>query len=133
MKPQRQNTVGRKSKQHPYHPHPKLSSVQSAVGCAHQKSDSTATNERAKIDHQLSQKSPSARNEPPQWSLSLLNIFLIDSCRLQFTRSRLCSLSLLLICFLFVCLFVTMDVSMSLQMIHHFPLLVSIWVFLIKL
>ena len=74
MKPQQKNTVGRKSKQHPYHPHPKLSSVQSAVGCAHQKSDSTATNERAKIDHQLSQKSPSAKNEPTYWSLSLLHI-----------------------------------------------------------
>ena len=35
----------RQSMQHPYHPYPKPSSVQSAVGCAHQGPDSTATNE----------------------------------------------------------------------------------------
>ena len=64
MKPQSKNAGGRKSEQHPNHPQPKPSSVQSAVGCAHQESDSTATNERARIDHQPSQKSSSARNEP---------------------------------------------------------------------
>ena len=32
MKPLRKNAGGRKSEQHPYHPHPKPSSVQSAVG-----------------------------------------------------------------------------------------------------
>ena len=64
MKPQRKVAGGRKSVQHPNHPQPKPSSVQSAVGCAHQESVSTATNERAKIDHQPSQKSSSARNEP---------------------------------------------------------------------
>ena len=63
-KPQRKNAGGRKSEQHPYHPHPKPSFVQSAVGDAHQESISTATNEHAKIDHQPSQQSSSARNEP---------------------------------------------------------------------
>ena len=51
IKPQRKNAGGRKSKQHPYHPHPKPSSVQSAVGGAHQELVSTATNEHARIDH----------------------------------------------------------------------------------
>ncbi len=64
IKPQRKNAGGRKSEQHPYHPHPKPSSVQSAVGGAHQESVSTATNEHARIDHQPSQQSSSARNEP---------------------------------------------------------------------
>ena len=32
MKPQRKNAGGRKSEQHPYHPYPKPSSVQSAEG-----------------------------------------------------------------------------------------------------
>ena len=64
MKPQRKNAGGRKSEQHPYHPHPKPSSVQSAVGGAHQESVSTATKEHARIDHQPSQQSSSARNEP---------------------------------------------------------------------
>ena len=49
MKPQRKNEGGRKSEQHPYHLQPKSSSVQSAVGCAHQDSASTATNECARI------------------------------------------------------------------------------------
>ena len=35
--------------QHPNHPQPKPSSVQSAAQCANHESDSTATNERAKI------------------------------------------------------------------------------------
>ena len=64
MKPQRKNAGGRKSEQHLYHSHPKPSSVQSAVECAHQESVSTATNERARFDHQPSQQSSSARNEP---------------------------------------------------------------------
>ena len=51
IKPQRKNAVGRKSEQHPYHPHSKPSSVQSAVGGAHQELVSTATNEHARIDH----------------------------------------------------------------------------------
>ena len=63
MKPLRKNAGGRKIKQHPYHPQPKPSSVQSAVGCAHQQSVSTATNECPKIDHRPSQKFSSARNE----------------------------------------------------------------------
>ena len=46
------------------HPHPKHSSVQSVAGCVHQESVSTATNKHAKIDHQPSQQSLSARNEP---------------------------------------------------------------------
>ena len=64
MKAQRKYAVGRKRQQHPYHPQPKPTSVQSAVGGAHQDSDSTATNERAKTDHQPSQKSSSAKNRP---------------------------------------------------------------------
>ena len=36
-----------------YHPHSKPSSVQNAVGGAHEEPVSTATNERARIDHQL--------------------------------------------------------------------------------
>ena len=65
-KPQRKSAGGRRQKgeRHPYHPHPKPSSVQSAVEGAHQESISTATNEHAKIYHQPSQQSPSARNEP---------------------------------------------------------------------
>ena len=44
---------GKKSEQHPNHnhPQPKLSPVRSAVGSAHQESDSTATNDHAKTDH----------------------------------------------------------------------------------
>ena len=41
----------------------KSSLVQSAVGCVHQESVSTPTNEHASIDYQPSQKSSSARNE----------------------------------------------------------------------
>ena len=51
IKPQRKNAGRRKSKQHPYHPHPKPSSVKSAVGGAHQESVCTATNDHARIDH----------------------------------------------------------------------------------
>ena len=55
----------RQKKQHnPYHPQPKPSSVQSTVGCAHQELDSTATSEHVRTDHQPSQKSPPARNQP---------------------------------------------------------------------
>ena len=67
MKPKRKNAGGRKNEQHPHHAQPKpssLPSVQSVVGCAHLESVSTATNERAIIDHQPSPKSSSARNEP---------------------------------------------------------------------
>ena len=67
MKPQRKNAGGRKSEQHLYHSHPKPSSVQSAVGCAHQESASTAANERAGTDHRPSRKSSSARNEPSRY------------------------------------------------------------------
>ena len=71
-KPQRKNAGGRMSKQHPYHPHPKPSSVQSVVGSAHQESVSTATKEHAKFDHQPSQQSSSARNEPSPSSFLIL-------------------------------------------------------------
>ena len=54
----KKNAGDRKSEQHPYHPQPKPSTVQSAVGCAHQESVSTATNERARIDHQPSRNPP---------------------------------------------------------------------------
>ena len=53
-------------------PQPKLSSVQSAVGCTHQVSVSTATNERAGIGHQPSEKSSSARNEPSSVAFTVL-------------------------------------------------------------
>ena len=55
MKLQRKDEGGRKIKQHPNHPQPKPSPVQSALGSAHQESDSTATNMHARIDHQPSQ------------------------------------------------------------------------------
>ena len=64
IKLQRKNAGGRKSEQHPYHPHSKPSSVQNAIGAAHQESVSTATSEHARTDHQSSQQSWSARNEP---------------------------------------------------------------------
>ena len=38
--------------------------VQSAVGCAHQETDSTAINELTRTGHQPSPKSSSARNQP---------------------------------------------------------------------
>ena len=53
--------MGRRSGQPPNHPQPKPLPVQSARGSAHQESDSTATNEHAKTDHQLP-KSSSAMN-----------------------------------------------------------------------
>ena len=49
----------------------------SAVGCAHQESVSTATNERGKTDHQPSQKSSSARNAPPSSSLPCISCFFV--------------------------------------------------------
>ena len=54
------------SEQHPYDPQPKKPlSFQSAVGCAHQESVSTAINECSRrLDHQPSQKSSSVKNEP---------------------------------------------------------------------
>ena len=64
MKPQRKEAGGRKSEQYPNHPHPKPSSVQSAVGSTHREWDSTATNERARTDHGHSRKTSSARNQP---------------------------------------------------------------------
>ena len=54
MKPQRKDAGGRNSEQHPNHPQLKPSPVQSTAGPVHQESDSTATNEHAKTDHQLS-------------------------------------------------------------------------------
>ena len=65
QKKKKKNAGGRKSVQHPYHPHSKPSSVQNAVGGSHQESVSTATKEHARIDHQPSQQSSSAKNEPP--------------------------------------------------------------------
>ena len=62
MKPQRKDAGGRKNEQHPNHYQPKPSPVQSAEGSVHQVSDSTATNECARTDHQSSQKSLSAWN-----------------------------------------------------------------------
>ena len=63
MKTQRKNAGGGKSEQHPCHPQPKLSSVQSTEGCAHQESVSTAINDRARIDDQPSKNSWPVRNE----------------------------------------------------------------------
>ena len=64
MKQQRKDAGSRKSEQHPNHPEPKPSSVQSVVGSALQESDTTATNKRARTDLQPSQKSLSVRNQP---------------------------------------------------------------------
>ena len=61
IKSQRKTAGDRKSEQHLYHPRPKPSSVQSAVGSAHQESASTATSEHSTIDHQPSQQSSSTR------------------------------------------------------------------------
>ena len=72
-KPRRKDAVGRKSEQHPNHPQPKPSSVQSAVGCVHRESDSSATNEHAKTDHQTFSKSLTARNQPS--NLQYLSVF----------------------------------------------------------
>ena len=54
MKPPRKDGAGEKSSQLPNHPQPKPSPVQSAGGAAPQESDSTATNEHARTDHQPS-------------------------------------------------------------------------------
>ena len=64
MKLQRKDAGGRESELHPNHPQPKPSSVRSEVECAHQELDSTAINEPARTDHQPSQKSSPARNQP---------------------------------------------------------------------
>ena len=64
MKPQRKKGEGRKSEQHSSHAQPKPSSVQSVVGGVHLQSDSTATNEHARTDHQPFPNSSSARNQP---------------------------------------------------------------------
>ena len=73
MKLQRKDAGGRKSEQHPSHPHPKPSSVQGAVECVHQKSDSTATNECARLDHQSSPESSSAGNQPSLFLSSVVH------------------------------------------------------------
>ena len=56
MKPQRKDAGGRENMQHPNHPQPKPSPVQSAVSSVHQESDCSATNEHARTDHQPSKK-----------------------------------------------------------------------------
>ena len=56
MKPQRKAAGGGKSEQHPHHPQPTPSSVQSAAGGARQESDSTGTSERARTDHRPAPK-----------------------------------------------------------------------------
>ena len=61
MKPQRKHGGSRKSEQHPSHPRPKPSPVQGAVRSAHQNSDSTATSEHARTDHQPSPTPPLRR------------------------------------------------------------------------
>ena len=50
MKPRKKNAGGRKSEQHPNHPQSMPLFVQSAVWCAHQKSESIATNEYVRTD-----------------------------------------------------------------------------------
>ena len=55
MKPQRKYAGGRKREQHPNHPQPKPSPVQSSVRSAHRELNFAATNKHAKIDHQPSQ------------------------------------------------------------------------------
>ena len=68
----------RRSEQHPYHPQPKPSSVQSAVGSAHQELHLTATNEHARTVHQPSPNPSSARNQPSASS--------VLSCLWRFTE-----------------------------------------------
>ena len=63
MKPQRKDAAGRNC-EHPNHPQPKPSPVQSSIGSVHQESDFTAVSKNAKTDHQPSPKSLSARNQP---------------------------------------------------------------------
>ena len=86
VKTQRKNAGGRNSK-HPINPHPKPLSVQSAVRGVHQESVSTATNEHARIDHQSSQQSWSARNETS--SSSYLVSWYFEPSRPQRLTSRL--------------------------------------------
>ena len=50
MKLQKKDAGGRKIEQPPNHPQPMPSTVQSAVGCAHPESDSTATNGYPRTD-----------------------------------------------------------------------------------
>ena len=71
MKPQRKDTGGRKSEQHPNLPQLKPSSVQITVECALQESDSTAINDHARTDHQSSKKSSFASNPSSTWFLWL--------------------------------------------------------------
>ena len=75
MKPRRKDALGRKSEQHPNHPQPTHSSVQSAVECVHQKSHSTATHEHARTDRQPS-KHPRLRGISQQQYY----IYLIITC-----------------------------------------------------
>ena len=58
MKPKRTDAGGRKSEQYPYHPHPKRSSVPSAVGGAHQELSLEPPTSVQNIDNQPSPKSP---------------------------------------------------------------------------
>ena len=88
MKPQRKKGEGRKSEQHSSHAQPKPSSVQSVVGGVHLQSDSTATNEHARTDHQSSTKSSSAGNQPSCRETDLFSVlaYFLSPSRLLFFR-----------------------------------------------
>ena len=112
VKPQRKNAGGRQSEQHPYHPHPKRSSVQSAVGDGHRESVSTATNEHAKIDHQNLPNNPRLRGKSHhrhRWgttddsATSFLHFSLFSTAVWDLANSRLVH-SLMLSSNLFLCL-----------------------------
>ena len=71
-----------------YYPQSKPSSVQSAVGCAHHESISTASIEHARTDYQPSQKCSSPRNQPSHIrSLMLENNAEINFVVLQLVTS----------------------------------------------
>ena len=75
MKLQVKKAGGGKREQHPSHPRPKPSSVQSAVGCARQGSDPIATKKHVRTDHQPSQKSSYARNQPSHYQTDVTVMF----------------------------------------------------------
>ena len=82
MKPQRKDAGERKIEEHPNHPQPKPSPVQSAVGSAcTSRIRLTATNDYAGNDHQPSPKSSSATNRPPSSSVpGIAKVVSIERC-----------------------------------------------------
>ena len=84
----KEKTQGAETASIPSPLHPKPSSVQSVEGDAHQESVSTATNEHARIDHQPSQQSSFANNEPSFWCSPERGAVVIGVCSfvLNFVR-----------------------------------------------